>query len=83
MPSSLDYLGRSWGLKTQKVWGVRCSAVADREMHNKCGRGANRGQKLLARCGQRTKMFCPRDLYSLLQHQVRNKMLTYNESIIM
>jgi len=44
------------------VWGVRCSAVADREMHNKCGRGANRGQKLLARCGQRTKIFCPRHL---------------------
>ena len=32
-------------------------------MHNKCGRGANRGQKLLARCGQRTKIFCPRHLY--------------------
>ena len=64
MPSSLDYLGRSWGVKTQKVWGVRCSAVAGREMHNKCGRGANRGQKLLARCEQRTKIFCPWHLYA-------------------
>ena len=43
-----------------KVWG---GAVTDREMHNKCGRGVNRGQKLLARCGQRTKIFCPRHLY--------------------
>jgi len=61
MPSSLDYLGRSWGGQNSKSVGW-CGAVADREMHNKCGRGVNRGQKLLARCRQRTKIFCPRHL---------------------
>jgi len=45
MPSSLDYLGRSWGGQTQKVWGVRCS------------RGQGNAQQMRTRCEQRTETF--------------------------
>ena len=47
MPSSLDYLGRSWGVKTRKVWG---GAV-------QCGRGQGNAQQMRTRCEQRTETF--------------------------
>ena len=42
--------------------GLRCSVDADRVMYNQCGCGADSGQKLLMRCGQRAQIFCPRHL---------------------
>ena len=47
MPSSIDYLGRSWRVKTQKVWG---GAV-------QCGRGQENAQQMRTRCEQRTETF--------------------------
>ena len=47
MLSSLDYLGRSWGVKTRKVWG---GAV-------QCGRGQGNAQEMRTRCEQRTETF--------------------------
>ena len=47
MLSSLDYLGRSWGVKTRKVWG---GAV-------QCGRGQGNAQQMRTRCEQRTETF--------------------------
>jgi len=47
MPSSLDYLGRSWGVKTQKVW----------EGAVQCGRGQGNAQQMRTRCEQRTENF--------------------------
>jgi len=45
-----------------KTLGFRYSAEADRVMYNKCRHGADSGQKLLMRCGQRAQIFCPRHL---------------------
>jgi len=47
MPSSLDYLGRSWGVKTRKVW---CGVV-------QCGRRQGNAQQMRTRCEQRTETF--------------------------
>ena len=47
MPSSIDYLGRSWRVKTQKVWG---GAV-------QCGRGQGNAQQMRTRCEQRDRNF--------------------------
>jgi len=45
-----------------KTLRLRCSADADSIMYNKCGRGADSGQKLLMWCEQRAQIFCPRHL---------------------
>jgi len=45
-----------------KTLGLWCSADVDIVMYNKCERGADSGQKLLMRCGQRVQIFCPRHL---------------------
>jgi len=45
-------------------FGIACSADAGRVMYNKCGRGADSGQKLLMRCGQQAQTFCPHHLQS-------------------
>jgi len=47
--------------------GLRCSVDEDIVMYNKCGRGADIGQKLLMRCGQRAQIFCPRHLLCSLE----------------
>jgi len=39
--------------------GLRCSVNEDIVMYNKCGRGADSGQKLLMRCRQWTELLCP------------------------
>jgi len=60
--SALGEGGKSPLLLGGETLGLRCSADADRVMCNKCGRGADRGQKLLMRSGQRAQIFCPRHL---------------------
>ena len=60
----LQVRGCNWQLLLGgKTLGLRCSADADSENYNKCSRGADNGQKLLMRCGQRTQIFCLRHLY--------------------
>jgi len=44
------------------VGGLECSAVADREIYDKCGRGADSGHNLLMRCGQMAQNCSPRHL---------------------
>jgi len=51
----LQLSGYKWQLLLGgKTLSLRCSADVDREMYNKCGRGADSGQKLLMQCRQWT-----------------------------